>query len=168
MKTFTVFVGLGSNLGDRHKQLLAAAREVKALPGAKYIWSSSVYETDPYGKQEQGKFLNAVLQIETTMEPAELLKELKSIEARLGRTPGERWGPREIDLDILLYEGFTYHDETVQVPHPDLENRRFVLVPLREIAADVVHPVSGMTMGELANASADRGKVIMTSYRINV
>jgi 2-amino-4-hydroxy-6-hydroxymethyldihydropteridine diphosphokinase len=163
---YSVFIGVGSNLGDRHKQLMAAAREVRDLPETKYIWSSSVYETDPYGKKEQPKFLNAVIQIETPLLPPDLLKELKGIESKLGRGSAERWGAREIDLDILLYDGYVHHDELVDVPHADLEHRKFVLIPLREIAPDLVHPVSGMTMEELAGACRDSGRVQMTSYRI--
>lgn len=168
MKTYSAFVGVGSNVGDRSARLVSAARDVKAIEGVKYVWSSSVYETDPYGKADQPKFLNAVLQVETSLTPPALLKELKAIEQRQGRTPGERWGPREIDLDILLYDGFVFQDDFVVVPHPDLENRKFVLVPLREIAPDLVHPVNGMTMEELLNACSDGGRVQMTSYRINV
>lgn len=168
MKTYSVFIGVGSNLGDRYKQVMAAALAVRGLPDTKYIWASSVYETDPYGKKDQPKFLNAVIQIETSLQPPDLLRALKAIESNLGRVSAERWGPREIDLDILVYDGYVHQDEIVQVPHPDLENRKFVLVPLREIAPDLVHPISGMTMEELANACRDSGRVQMTSYRIKL
>jgi 2-amino-4-hydroxy-6-hydroxymethyldihydropteridine diphosphokinase len=168
VKTYSVFIGLGSNVGDRFKQLVAAAREIKNLAAVKYVWSSSVYETDPWGKPDQPKFLNAVVEVETSLAPADLLAKMKEIEARLGRTSTERWGPREIDCDILVYDGLVQRDEAVQVPHADLEQRRFALVPLREIAPELVHPVSGMTMEELAAACSDRGKVLMTSYKINV
>jgi 2-amino-4-hydroxy-6-hydroxymethyldihydropteridine diphosphokinase len=168
VKTYSVFIGIGSNLGDRHGRLVAASREVKVLPDVKYVWASPVYETDAYGKKDQPKFLNAVLEIETPVLPPELLKCLKGIETKLGRTSSERWGPREIDLDILLYDGYVYRDDTVEVPHPDLENRKFALVPLREIAPDLVHPVSGLTVEELVQACGDTGRVQMTSYRINV
>jgi 2-amino-4-hydroxy-6-hydroxymethyldihydropteridine diphosphokinase len=168
LKIYSVFIGLGSNLGDRAARLISAAREVKAIEGVKYVWSSSVYETDAYGKTDQPKFLNAVLQLETSLNPQALLRELKEIEKRQGRTSGERWGPREIDLDILLYDGFVFQDDFVVVPHPDLEHRKFALVPLREIAPDLVHPVNGMTMEELLSACSDGGRVQMTSYRINV
>ena len=168
MKTYSVFIGLGSNLGDRYGQLVGASGEVKVLADVKYVWASSVYETDAYGKKDQPKFLNAVLEVETAVLPPDLLKELKGIETKLGRSAGERWGPREIDLDILLYDGYVYRDDTVEVPHPDLENRKFALVPLREIAPDLVHPVSGLTVEELLKACGDTGRVQMTSYRINV
>jgi 2-amino-4-hydroxy-6-hydroxymethyldihydropteridine diphosphokinase len=168
VKTYSVFIGIGSNVGDRFKHLVEAAREIKNLPGTKYVWSSSVYDTDPWGKPEQPRFLNAVIEVETSLEPSALLPKLKEIEARLGRTSTERWGPREIDCDILIYDGLVQKDEQVEVPHADLEERRFVLVPLREIAPELVHPVSGMTMEQLAASCSDRGKVLMTSYKINI
>jgi 2-amino-4-hydroxy-6-hydroxymethyldihydropteridine diphosphokinase len=168
VKTYSVFIGIGSNVGDRFKHLVDAAREIKNLPETRYVWSSSVYDTDPWGKPEQPRFLNAVIEVETSLEPAVLLPKLKEIETRLGRTSSEPWGPREIDCDILIYDGLVQRDELVQVPHVDLEERRFVLVPLREIAPGLVHPITGMTMEQLASFCSDRGKVLMTSYKINV
>ena len=167
MKTYSVFIGLGSNLGERHRFLNAAAEELRRLPGTKVIWYSSVYETDPYGVRDQPRFLNAVGEIETPLLPPELLKELKRIEQSAGRKEREPWGPREIDLDILLYDGLVFSDQTVTVPHPELERRKFVLLPLREIAPDFVHPVNGMTVEELARQCRDEGRVVKTSYRIN-
>ncbi len=168
MNTYRVFLGLGSNIGDRAKYLQQAADNVRAIPGVRVIWYSSVYETDPWGNEDQEKFYNAVAEIETELLPGELLAGLKTIEARLGRTASVTpWAPREIDLDILLYDGLVVSNETVIVPHPHLHDRRFALVPFREIAPDVVHPVNGMTIGELAAACADKGKVVKTSHRIN-
>jgi 2-amino-4-hydroxy-6-hydroxymethyldihydropteridine diphosphokinase len=167
MKTYSVFVGLGSNLGERHRFLNLAAEELRRLPRTKVIWYSSVYETDPYGVTDQPKFLNAVGELETELLPPELLKELKTIEVHAGRKERERWGPRELDLDILVYDGYVYSDEAVTVPHPELERRKFVLLPLREIAPDLVHPINGMTMDELARQCRDEGRVVKTSYRIN-
>ena len=166
MKQYRAFVGLGSNLGDRIGFLNAAALRLTTIPDTRIVWCSSVYETAPVGNTDQGMFLNAVAELETTLHPTELLPKLKEVERSVGRTPAARWGPREIDLDILLYDGLVCTDEMVTVPHPELEKRRFVLVPLREIAPDVVHPVSGMTVEELANAVRDEGRVTRTSYRI--
>lgn len=168
MKTYAAFVGLGSNIGDRLRFLNNAALALANVRGTRLVWCSSVYESDPYGKTDQPKFLNAAAELETELPPGELLPELKSIEMRVGRTPGERWGPREIDLDILLYDGLVIADEHLKVPHPDLENRRFALLSLREIAPDLVHPVSGMTISELAAACPDRSRVMPTSYRIKL
>ena len=168
MKTYRVFIGLGSNVGERHQFLKRASDELKKMRGSGVVWYSPVYETDPYGKTDQPNFLNAVGEIDATLLPPELMEELKSVEQRVGSSSTERWGPREIDLDILLYDGVVFQDDQVIVPHPDLEQRKFVLIPFREIAPDVVHPVSGLTIEELASACPDQGRVRRTSYRILV
>lgn len=166
MNTYRVFLGLGSNIGERDRHLNRAASEIAKIADTRLVWCSSVYETDPFGKTDQPKFLNAAAELETQLGPPELMRELRRIESALGRTPGERWGPREIDIDILLYDGLVHSDESVTVPHPDLEHRRFALVPLREIAPDLVHPVNGMTVEEMASACADSGRVVKTPYHI--
>lgn len=166
MKTYRVFIGLGSNLGDRGRFLQRALMELRLLTDVNVIWTSGVYETDPWGNAAQPKFLNACVEVETALLPPELLDRLRGIEGRIGRSPAERWGPREIDLDILLYDGLVHADGTLTVPHPELERRRFVLIPLREIAPDLVHPVSGLTVRELADACPDRGSVKATTYHL--
>jgi 2-amino-4-hydroxy-6-hydroxymethyldihydropteridine diphosphokinase len=166
MKTWRVFIGLGSNIGERAHYLNRAAAELGKLPSTKAVWFSPVYETDPYGKTDQPKFLNAAGELETGLTPPELMRELKKIEQALGRSSAERWGPREIDLDILIYDGLAQSDDAVTVPHPDLEHRRFVLVPLRDIAPDLVHPVNGMTVEEMAAACRDTGRVVRTADHI--
>jgi 2-amino-4-hydroxy-6-hydroxymethyldihydropteridine diphosphokinase len=166
VKTYNVFLGLGSNLGDRASYLSRAAVELKKIPDVKAIGSSSVYETDPVGNTEQGKFLNAVVEIETTIHPQELLGRVKNIEALLGRQHSERWGPREIDIDILVYDGLVHKSEELVVPHPMMTERKFVLVPLREIAPDLIHPENGMTVDELASACRDSSRVVRTSHRV--
>jgi 2-amino-4-hydroxy-6-hydroxymethyldihydropteridine diphosphokinase len=168
VKTYTAFIGLGSNIGDRLRYLNDAALALGKIRGTRIIWCSQVYESDPYGKTDQPKFLNAAAELETELPPGELLPELKSIEERLGRKAGERWGPREIDLDVLLYDGVVVSDDHIKVPHPDLENRRFALISLREIAPDLVHPVSGMTISELAAVCPDHSRVMPTPYRIKL
>ena len=168
MKTWRAFIGLGSNLGERVQYLNRAAAELGRLALTRVVWFSSVYETDPYGKADQPKFLNAVGELETSLDPSAMLGELKRIEQELGRTETGRWGPREIDLDILLYDGLAEEKEGLVVPHPDLEHRRFVLVPLREIAPGLVHPVNGMTVEEMAAACRDSGRVVKTSDHIRV
>lgn len=166
MKAYRVFLGLGSNLGEREKFLNRAAGELKKLHGTRIVWASSIYETDPVGKTDQPRFLNAAVEIETELEPKALHSETRSIESRLGRTTTERWGPREIDIDILLYDGVVYSDEELTVPHPEMERRKFVLVPLKEIAPDLIHPVSGMTMEELVAVCKDPGRVTQSYHKI--
>ncbi len=166
--TYRVFLGLGSNLGVRQDYINRAALEIARIPGGRLLWCSSVYETDPYGNTEQGKFLNAVAEIETPLDPPALLLEVKRIEAALGRTASGHWGPREIDIDILLYDGLVHSAGGLEVPHPDMERRRFVLVPLREIAPDLVHPVTGLTVTEMADACRDGSRIVRTTHHIRL
>jgi 2-amino-4-hydroxy-6-hydroxymethyldihydropteridine diphosphokinase len=163
---YRVFLGLGSNLGARQDFLNSAAVEIARLPGGRLMWCSSVYETEPYGNTAQGKFLNAAAEIETPLDPAALMGEVKRIEKALGRTVSGRWGPREIDIDILLYDGLVHSGDGLEVPHPGLERRKFVLVPLREIAPDLIHPVNGLTVSEMAAACRDNSRVVKTTYHI--
>jgi 2-amino-4-hydroxy-6-hydroxymethyldihydropteridine diphosphokinase len=166
VKTYEAYLGLGANLGDRGAALNGAAAAIAKIPGVRLLDVSPVYETEPIGAVEQPPFLNAVVAVETTLAPADLLPRLREIETALGRRERERWGPREIDIDILLYDGLVYSDEAVTVPHPEMERRRFVLVPLREIAPDLVHPVNGMRVEEMAAAVRDAGRVKLSSTRI--
>ncbi|HYZ92168.1 MAG TPA: 2-amino-4-hydroxy-6-hydroxymethyldihydropteridine diphosphokinase [Actinomycetota bacterium] len=129
------FVGLGSNVGDRLENLRRAMDEL--VKEVEVIGKSSVYDTDPVGPP-QPDFLNAVVEIRTELAPRDLLSRLKSIEARIGRIQGERWGPREIDLDLLLYGDEEIDEPDLRVPHPQMWERAFVLVPLAELAPDLV------------------------------
>lgn len=168
MSAYSVFLGLGSNLGERQKLMQQAVDGLKQVQDTKIVWTSSVYETDPVGITDQPKFLNACVEIETSLEPRALLAEAKRIEELLGRSAQVAKGPREIDIDILLYDGKVFEDEIVTVPHPELDRRRFVLIPLREIAPDLVHPVTGLTVTEMADACQEGGRVVKTSYRLFV
>ena len=131
-----VYLGLGANLGDRSANLAGAIRELAARPGFRAIRRSGLYETAPVGVTDQPPFLNAVLEAETTLDPPALLALLKRVEARLGRELGPRWGPRPIDLDILLYGDAHVETAGLTVPHPRLWERAFVLAPLADIAPD--------------------------------
>ena len=144
-----VFLGVGSNLGDRGHFLESAKNRLQKIPQAHFIKSSPILETDPVGGPPQGKFLNAVWEIETSLSPEELRKELFKIETELGRKRTFRNAPREIDLDILFYGDEVIKEAGLEIPHPRLHERAFVLIPLCEIAPEVMHPVLKMPAREL-------------------
>ena len=150
----TVFLALGSNLGDCLANLQAAIAALK--PEIFNLVCSPIYETPPWGYLDQPKFLNQVIQAETDLQPADLLTHLKKIETRLGRQPGIQYGPRLIDLDILFFDDLIIDSPRLTIPHPGLEGRGFVLLPLAQIAPDLRHPVLGITIREmLAGANID-------------
>jgi 2-amino-4-hydroxy-6-hydroxymethyldihydropteridine diphosphokinase len=129
-----VWLALGSNIGDR-EAFLAAARGALPKAGVRIVRESHVVETAPVGITDQPAFLNQVLEVETELEPVPLLETVKGIERELGRLPRQRWGPREIDIDILRYDDLRIDQAGLRIPHPELENRPFLLDLLREITA---------------------------------
>jgi len=147
------YIGLGSNLGDRELKLLMAVAELGKLPGTKVTALSSFYETEPVGGVPQDNFYNAVARIATTLAPLELLDRLKRIEVEVfHRVPSGQWGPRNMDLDILIYGDLVLSRERLTIPHPRLAERRFALQPLAEIAPSLVHPSLGKSIAQLLAA----------------
>lgn len=144
------FVGLGSNLGDRLKNIVTALDLIAA--GARPIAASPLYETEPVGFLDQPRFLNAVCAIETSLAPRELLEFLSSIEQSLGRKPAKRWRPRRIDLDILAMGSAAVREADLRIPHPRLTERLFVCRPFADLAPDLVLPGQRSTMATLRDS----------------
>lgn len=144
----SVYIGLGSNLGDREANLVASLSSLRSVDSLCVVGCSSLYESAPVGPP-QPRYLNAVVHVETKLPPQRLLSILKQIERDLGRRKASRWSPREIDLDILLWGEQVVADANLQVPHLDLHKRRFALEPLCELNPFVRHPVMGKVAVEL-------------------
>lgn len=140
------FIGLGSNLGDREASVRQALEQLARTPGTTVVRASSLYDTEPVGVADQPNFLNAVAHLETELSPHQLLWNLMLIERRLGRVRAQRWGPRTIDLDLLIYDDLVIDEADLQLPHPEMHKRSFVLVPLVELEPMLIHPVTGETM----------------------
>lgn len=155
------YIGLGTNLGDRELKLLMAVAELGKLPGSRVTALSSFYETEPVGGVPQDNFYNAVARIATTLAPLELLDRLQRIEVELfHRVPSGHWGPRSMDLDILLYGDLVLSQERLTIPHPHLAERRFALQPLADIAPSLVHPSLGKSIAQLLAALTITEKVV--------
>ena len=151
------YLHLGSNEGDSFSNLKKA---ISALGGfGKVFQSSSVYETEAWGNTNQQAFLNQAVEFQTSLLPLELLDAIQEIENKMGRLRSEKWGPRIIDIDILLYESHCVNSDRLNIPHPLLAERNFVLFPLAEIAAKIVHPVLNQTIEELLASSIDNKAV---------
>jgi len=153
-------VGLGSNMGDREAVLSGAVRQISQREGNRLLAASSLYETEPFGKADQGWFLNRVIRVETCLSLNEFFRSLQAIETHYGRKRLERWGPRTLDLDLLLFGEIVCSSPELTVPHPGIPHRRFVLEPLCEIAPEMVHPVLGMPFRELLSLLRDPCRAI--------
>jgi 2-amino-4-hydroxy-6-hydroxymethyldihydropteridine diphosphokinase len=157
----TVYLALGSNLGDREARLREAVEHLEAAE-VHILRRSPVYETEPQDLRDQGWFLNAVLEAETALFPMQLLARTQKIEREMGRRRARIGGPRSIDVDILLYGNFVIHTPQLEIPHPRMTQRRFVLKPLATLAPDLRHPVTGKTVREML-ADIQGQRVVPTS-----
>lgn len=138
----------GSNLGDR-EQYLATARSLINEQCGTIVTASSLYETAAWGKTDQPSFLNQALELDTTLNAKQLIRRILKIEKMMGRIRDEKYGPRLIDIDMLLFNNEKHNYQFLKLPHPEMQNRRFALLPLAEIAADIIHPVLNKTIHEL-------------------
>lgn len=163
------YLCLGSNKNDRVGNIQQAVRLLCANDAVKIIRSSTLYETEPWGKKDQKWFINAVMEVKVTIEPIELLRVCQSIEELLGRNrqKEEKWGPRTIDIDILFYDDKILKNDFLQIPHKYVHERSFMLVPMLEIAADFVHPVLNKTVSQLHEELDDPEDVYLYGTRIN-
>lgn len=149
------FISIGSNIGNRFQHLKDSIQALHSHDGVSVVSVSSIYETAPVGYTDQADFLNVVISVSTELDAHELLATCQEIEHELGRVRDIRWGPRTVDLDILLYNHEDIETERLIVPHPRMHERAFVLIPLLEIAPTVVHPVTGSPYSEEAAVHDD-------------
>lgn len=153
------YIALGSNIGNR-KQNILTALDFMEKAGLKVLAVSALLETEPYGVTDQPSFINAAVKIETELSAHDLLRLLLTIELKMGRVRKRHWGERNIDLDLILYDDLIIKDNELILPHPDMQNRLFVLAPLAEIASDVIHPVFKITISDILDnlTSGDENK----------
>ncbi len=165
-----VFLSLGSNLGDRLAYIRSAINELEKEEKIKLLKFSSVYNTQPWGKKLKNDFLNCVLKISTDLSPIILLQKLKQIEKKVGRKNNRKWSNREIDIDILFYDNLIFLSKYLIIPHPEIPNRRFILVPLSEIAKNFIHPTLQQSISNLLKNTKDNLKceIFMTSKDIMI
>lgn len=156
--TVKAYLLLGTNLGNRLLNLEQAVKNINNSCGI-VIKQSSLYETEAWGLKEQAAFINQAIEIETRLAPEDLLTEVKRIEREIGRVDTVKWGPRLIDIDILLYGNIVFHSDKLTVPHPYLHLRRFTLIPLNEIARTIMHPVLEQSIEALLEHCPDKAQV---------
>jgi 2-amino-4-hydroxy-6-hydroxymethyldihydropteridine diphosphokinase len=150
------YIALGSNKGDRFEHLTRAIQEIIQDKNNNIENVSSIYETLPYGYKNQGNFYNAVIKIKTGYELIELLDLLKSIENKIGRKDSVKWGPREIDIDILFFNDLIFSNNRITVPHKEAAKRDFVLIPLSEIAPDLIHPALNQKICDICIVESEK------------
>jgi len=154
-----VYIGVGSNLGKKKENYLEALTRIAKIPQTRIIKESSLYESEPLGDSKEW-YVNGAIEVETELGPEELLKRCKNIERAMGRKKvRKKWGARIIDLDVLLYNNLKLEKRNLKIPHPEMHTRKFVLIPLSEIAPQVVHPVLDETISELLVSVKDNKRV---------
>ncbi len=157
---FTYYLHLGSNVGDRKAMLLQAIDTIRQKIG-KVITESSIYETEPWGLTDQSNFYNMAIEVRSKLDPEEMYQSTKSIEIEMDRKKEIHWGPRNIDIDILYCDEFIINTPKLTIPHPRIYDRNFVLIPMLEIAGDLIDPVKMQTMDELYEACRDTNEVFI-------
>ena len=154
-----VYIGIGSNLGNKRENYLEALERIAKLPKTRIIKESSVYESQPHGDSKEW-YINGVIEIETELKPELLLAKFKNIERAMGRKKvRKKWGARIIDIDILLCDSLIMNKKSLKIPHPEMHQRKFVLIPLSEFAPQVIHPVLSASISELLVGVKDDKKV---------
>lgn len=153
------YIGFGSNVGARLSHINHALQRLSETDGVSLTQVSSLYETEPVGDKAQEAFLNGVVAVETSLSPNQLLERLQQIERQVGRQQRRRWGPREIDLDLLIYDQCCINTPELVLPHLELHKRRFVLTPFAEIAPDVIHPILQQNIQTLLRNLTDENTV---------
>ena len=156
----SVYIGIGSNLGDRQENCLEAVERIGKTSGCQVTSRSSWYLTKPVGVEDQDWFVNGVASLTTEISPQDLLRRVLDIESDMGRVRREKWGPRIVDIDILLYGREIIQEENLKIPHPLMHLRRFVLEPIVELAPDLIHPGLGRSMKELLAGLTDEDQVV--------
>ena len=160
-KMNTVYIGVGSNLGDKLDNCRKAIELIDNIENCMVMKQSGFYRTEPVGVTSQDWYVNGVISVETGLSAQELIRLLLSIETQMGRVRKERWESRIIDLDILLYEHYVIDEKTLTIPHPRMHTRKFTLMPMVQLDPDLVHPVLGRTMSDLFDDLAEEGQGIM-------
>jgi len=155
------YIGIGSNMGDRTRNCLRAIQGMAQFPDTSLSGQSDLYLTQPQGKEDQEWFANGAALLETGLPAKDLLDLLLDLEGAMGRVRKERWGPRLMDLDILLFGDDVIQEENLIIPHPLMHQRRFVLVPMAQLAPDVIHPILGRTMAQLLGILPEDGQSVV-------